>query len=103
VCDHSGAKKRPKGNPDAPALWAPSAEEERSRATMHEGDRAEPLRPATMARIAKGLEKFGPEAFYVKNYGVAAEAAYRAKSMGEPLGDRHRPRRQPLRDRPCRR
>jgi DNA (cytosine-5)-methyltransferase 1 len=51
------------------------------------GDRAEPLRPATMARIAKGLEKFGSDVVVpVGGNRFEREGYSRARPVGWPLG-----------------
>lgn len=50
------------------------------------GDRKRPLAAATRRRVALGLERFGRPPFYVKNYGNAGEAKYRAHPIDHPLG-----------------
>lgn len=58
------------------------------------GDRDRPLAPSTLARIARGVERFGSwpanvtaaGAFLVKNNGPVSDAKYRAFPVSEPFG-----------------
>ena len=48
-------------------------------------DRKKPLRPNTMRRIMKGLEKFGGQPFIAEYHGPKHENDHRVRSLNEPL------------------